>query len=138
MLLKQLGLNIEQTKNALGAAGRFAGGLRECLSTGDKGGEIKRVHPGKAARDGLLCAELACQGMTAPATILEGKNGFFSAFAGIELDPSSLFAGLGETFEIVNCYFKPYPVCRHLHGAIDAIKAIKTESQIKPEEIERI
>ena len=26
--------------------------------------------------------------MTAPATILEGKNGFFSAFAGIEIDPA--------------------------------------------------
>jgi 2-methylcitrate dehydratase PrpD len=133
-----LGLNIEQTKNALGAAGSFAGGLRECLSTGDKGGEIKRIHPGKAARDGLLCAELAYQGITAPATILEGKNGFFNAFAGIDLVPGNFFAGLGKTFEIINCYFKPYPVCRHLHGAIEAIQAIKSESQIKPEEIENI
>lgn len=134
-----LGLNVEQTMNALGAAGSFAGGLREFLTAGDEGGgEIKRIHPGKAARDGLLSAELALQGITAPATILEGPYGFFKSFAGIELDPDRFFAGLGETFEITNCYFKPYPVCRHLHGAVDAIKAIKNEVHLKPDDIESI
>jgi 2-methylcitrate dehydratase PrpD len=133
-----LGLNVEQTINALGASGSFAGGLREFLSEGDEGGEIKRIHPGKAARDGLMCAELAYRGVTAPTTILEGENGFFYAFAGIKLVPEKFFAGLGEVFEITNCYFKPYPVCRHLHGTIEAIKAIKSDTQVKPGEIEKL
>lgn len=133
-----LALNVDQTINALGAAGSFAGGLREFLAEGDEGGEIKRIHPAKAARDGLLSAELALRGITAPKTILEGKYGFFRSFAGIELDPDQFFNGLGETFEITNCYFKPFPVCKHLHGTIEAIREIKKEAVIKPEDIDKV
>lgn len=133
-----LKLNVDQTINALGAAGSFSGGLREFLAEGDIGGEIKRIHPAKAARDGLLSAELALRGITAPATILDGKYGFFKSFAGIEFDPDNFFDGIGKTFEINNCYFKPYPACRHLHGTIEAIQILKKEFAIKPEEVEKI
>jgi len=135
---KLLNLTIEQTVNALGAAGSFSGGCREFLAGGESGGEIKRIHPAKAARDGLLSAELALRGITAPSTILDGKYGFFKSYAGIDLDPDKFFEGLGEVFEITNCYFKPYPVCRHLHGTIEAIKSIKNEFDIKPDEISSI
>lgn len=127
-----LGCNAAQTQNALGIAGSFAGGLFEFLA---EGAEVKRLHAGKAARDGLLCAELGKRGITGPTRVLEGKNGFFKAFAGSEVNWDRLLDGLGQRFEIGDIYFKPYPCCRHLHAAIDGIRMLKAKHQIRPDQV---
>lgn len=119
-----LGHDARRTADALGLAGSFAGGLFEFLGTG---AEVKRVHPGKAARDGLLCAELAGRGVTGPATVLEGRHGYFHAFAGGEHDPARVVEGLGRSWAMESTYVKPYPCCRHLHGPIDAVLALRQE-----------
>jgi 2-methylcitrate dehydratase PrpD len=72
-----LKLDTARTNHALGLAGSFAGGVRQYL---DDGAEIKRIHPGKAARDGLLCAEFARRGITGPGKILEGRYGFADVY----------------------------------------------------------
>jgi 2-methylcitrate dehydratase PrpD len=113
-----LKLTAEQCRDALGLAASFAGGIREYLR---EGAEIKRLHPGKAARDGLLCAEFAKRGITGPVQALEGRYGFFNVFAGGEVKWARLFDGLGSRFEIESAYFKPYPCCRHYHSVIDGV-----------------
>ncbi len=120
---KLLLLNQKETLNALGIAGSFAGGIRAYMQNG---ADIKRIHPGKAARDGIVCAELARHGLTGPPEVLEGKNGFFQSRAG-EADLEILVNDLGSTYEIMNNYFKPYPACRHLHGPIDCVLRIKQQ-----------
>lgn len=130
-----LELNAEQTRNALGLAGSFSGGLREYV---EEGAEIKRIHPGKAARDGLLCAEFAKRGITGPRRVLEGRRGFFNVYAGGEAKWERLVAHLGERYEIENIYFKPYPCCRHYHAIIDGIVALRERHQFKARDVERI
>lgn len=130
-----LKLDYAQTLNALGLAGSFAGGLFEFLG---EGADIKRIHPGKAARDGILCAELAKRGITGPARVLEGRFGFFKAYADSVVDYDRLTINLGENFEISKVYFKPYPACRHLHAPIEGIKRLKQQRKIRPEEIKKI
>jgi 2-methylcitrate dehydratase PrpD len=130
---KLLRLDSEQTRNALGLAGSFAGGIREYL---DEGAEIKRLHPGKAARDGLLCAEFAKRGITGPSKVLEGRYGFGNVHADGEMKWDRLVLGLGERYEIESAYFKPYPCCRHYHSVIDGILSLReqhgfTQSQVK-------
>jgi 2-methylcitrate dehydratase PrpD len=130
---KLLHLDSEQTRNALGLAGSFAGGIREYL---DEGAEIKRLHPGKAARDGLLCAEFAKRGITGPSKVLEGRYGFGNVHANGEMKWDRLVLGLGERYEIESAYFKPYPCCRHYHSVIDGILGLReqhgfTQSQVK-------
>jgi 2-methylcitrate dehydratase PrpD len=130
---KLLRLDLKQTQNALGLAGSFAGGIREYL---DEGAEIKRLHPGKAARDGLLCAEFAKRGITGPSKVLEGRYGFGNVLANGEMKWDRLVLGLGERYEIESAYFKPYPCCRHYHSVIDGILALReqhdfTHSQVK-------
>jgi 2-methylcitrate dehydratase PrpD len=117
-----LRLDVTQTSHALGLAGSFAGGTREYL---DEGAEVKRVHPGKAARDGLLCAEFAHRGITGPTRILEGRYGFFHTHAGDEVKWQRLFEGLAQRFEIEQVYFKPYPCCRHYHAIIDGLLELR-------------
>lgn len=130
-----LRLDARATLNALGVAGSFAGGLREYL---DEGAEVKRIHPGKAARDGIVCAELARRGLTGPGKVLEGRYGLFHAIADDAADWGRLREGLGERFEIVNVYFKPYPACRHFHAALDAVRALRVRHRFTAADVARI
>jgi 2-methylcitrate dehydratase PrpD len=130
-----LQLDAERVNHALGLAGSFAGGIREYL---DEGAEVKRIHPGKAARDGLLCGELARRGITGPSRILEGRYGFFHTHAGGEVNWPRLFEGLGQRFEICDVYFKPYPCCRHYHAIIDGICALRDKPGFTATEVESV
>jgi 2-methylcitrate dehydratase PrpD len=132
---KLLGLSAAQTRNAFGLGASFAGGVREYV---EDGAEVKRIHPGKAARDGLLCAEFAKRGITGPQHAFEGKRGFFNAFAGGEVKWARLFADLGERYEIESVYFKPYPCCRHYHAAVDGIVELRGRHGFKPRDVERL
>ena len=119
-----LKLNATQARDALGLAASFAGGIREYLYDG---AEVKRLHPGKAARDGLLCAEFARRGITGATEALEGRNGFYNVFVDGKVKWDRLFEGLGQRYEIESAYFKPYPCCRHYHSAVDGILALRAE-----------
>jgi 2-methylcitrate dehydratase PrpD len=121
--------------NALGVAGSHAGGLFEFLHGG---GEVKRLHPGKAARDGIVSAELAMRGLTGPATVLEGPGGYLHAFADDDYDVDHLVGGLGEQWRMLGMYVKPYPCCRHLHGPIDAILQLAAEEPIDLDAVESV
>lgn len=130
-----IGLEAHRTLDALGLAGSFAGGLREYVA---EGADVKRVHPGKAARDGVVCAELARRGLRGPARVLEGRYGFAQAVSGGMADLGRVTAGLGSTFEICRAYFKPYPACRHFHSALDAIRDIARRRAFMPQEVEAV
>jgi 2-methylcitrate dehydratase PrpD len=117
-----LGGDAETMASALGLAGSHAGGLHEYQADGS---EVKRLHAGKSARDGLACARLAVAGMPGPHTVLEGRHGYFAAFAGGDWRPEVLLEGLGDDWVSLRTYVKPYPCCRHLHGPIDAALAMR-------------
>lgn len=120
---KILGLDEEQIINALGLAGSFSGGLYAYMQNG---ADTKRLHPGKAARDGIICAELAKKGYVGPSQIFEGIHNFFAAIPG-HVDEDLLLNGLGSIYEICNIYQKPYACCRHMHGPMDCIYTIRRE-----------
>lgn len=130
-----LKLDARQTADALGLAASFAGGIREYL---DDGAEIKRLHPGKAARDGLLCAEFAKRGISGPGKALEGRYGFFNVLAGGEVKWDRLFEALGRRYEIEHAYFKPYPCCRHYHAAVDGLLALRAQHGFSAADVERM
>lgn len=130
-----LELDAQQTGHALGLAGGFAGGIREYL---EEGAEIKRIHPGKAARDGLLCAEFARRGITGPSKVLEGRYGFFHTHADGQVKWERLFDGLGRRFEVSDVYFKPYPCCRHYHAVVDGILALREQHRIRAEDVTHV
>jgi len=130
-----LRLDAVQARNALGLAGSFSGGLREYL---EEGAEIKRLHPGKAARDGMLCAEFAKRGISGPSKVLEGRYGFFNVFVGGEVKWDRLFEGLGRRFEIESAYFKPYPCCRHYHSVVDGVLALRAQHGFAASDVKRM
>jgi 2-methylcitrate dehydratase PrpD len=129
-----LGLSRDELAHALGIAASSAAGLFAFLHGG---GEIKRLHPGFAAREGLFAAHLARNGMTGPAGVLEIQDGFLHAYCG-EADPDVLLRGLGRGLNVARCYIKPHACCRHLHPGLDALISVSQEDGVKAEDIAEI
>src|SRR5579862_2716877 len=110
-----LGLDVPRMLDALGSAGTQAAGLWEFNADGAMS---KHLHPGKAAFNGVLAADLAKAGFTGATRILEGERGFFRAMSE-GFDASRITAGLGTQWKITeNCY-KMHSCCGHTHTAID-------------------
>src|SRR5262249_4544800 len=68
----------ERPANAFGLAASSVGGLFAFVNGG---GDIKRLHAGHAAREGLQAALLAEQGVEGPPGVIETRDGFMQAFA---------------------------------------------------------
>src|SRR5438477_7812562 len=75
---KLRGLNARQIADALGIAGSAAAGLFAFVNGG---ADIKRLHAGHAAREGIQAALLAELGVQGPPNVVEGRDGFMQAFA---------------------------------------------------------
>ena len=130
-----IGLDPKKMRNALGLAASFSGGILEFL---EEGADSKRLHAGKAARDGVLCAEMAARGISGPNHFLEGNFGFFNAFTRNEIRSNFIIDSIGQKFLISDVYFKLYPCCRHYHAAIDAALDLKSEVNFQINEIKSI
>lgn len=131
---KLYNMDEEQTKNALGIAALHAGSLNEYVTDGSMG---KALSPAWAAANGVKAAELAKFGLTGPETILEGKKGFFQAFAEA-YDKTGFATDLGSNYEILRNYFKIHACVRRLHPAIDVLVAWRSEYALTPANVEGI
>jgi len=133
---KLRGLSAQKLADALGIAASSAAGLFAFVNGG---GDIKRLHAGHASREGLQAALLAEQGVEGPPRVLEARDGFLQAFAfgragrarAIALPPDAPFG-------VTDCYIKPYPCCRHIQPAVEALVALLTQHAIATEEVTRV
>jgi len=119
---------------ALGIAASAAGGLRANF-----GSEVKPLHAGYAARNGVLAALLAREGYVASEDALEHRYGYVGTFNdGLATDLDAL-RRWGEPLEILTEYglaLKPYPSCGATHTAIEA--AILARADLRGEKVARI
>ncbi len=129
---KLLGLDAERMAWAIAAAANQTGGLVECLGT-----PTKSLSVGNAARLGLWSALLAERGLNGPPAPIEGRQGYFSAIAATP-DWSALTDGLGESWELLQNAYKPYPGGIVMHPVIDAVLALREAEPIAPGAVARI
>ncbi|MBO0746984.1 MAG: MmgE/PrpD family protein [Acidimicrobiaceae bacterium] len=129
------GLPPPQIVTALGIAASFAGGLK-AFQTG--GGEVKRLHTGRAAENGIVAVELTEAGLTGPTDVLENPRGYFAAYHAAEPDPARLTDNWGERYIIDEIYCKPYAACAANHAAIEALKGILQRRAVEVDDVERI
>jgi 2-methylcitrate dehydratase PrpD len=125
-------LSPDRLANAFGLAASSAGGLFAFVNGG---GDIKRLHAGHAAREGLQAALLADQGVEGPPGVLEARDGFMQAFARAE---KARMIMPPPPFGITDCYIKPYPCCRHIQPAVEALIGLLADKNIASDEVERI
>jgi 2-methylcitrate dehydratase PrpD len=131
---KALGLDADGVQRALGLAGTQAAGLNTFFESGDM---TKSIHPGKAAFNGILSAQLAQLGATSPPAILEHAKGYLNAFS-TEPKPHKLVEGLGTSWEILQNGFKYFPSILASHSPIQATLAIVQKHVVDPAQIARI
>ena len=133
---KLRGLPHQQMANALGIAASSAAGLFAFVNGG---ADIKRLHAGHASREGLQAALLAEQGIEGPPGVIEAHDGFLQAFAfGRDRKPRAIVLPPKVPFGITDCYIKPYPCCRHIQPAVEALIGILRDENLAPEQVERI
>ena len=132
---KLRGLSADALANALGLAASSAAGLFAFVNGG---GDIKRLHAGHAAREGLQAALLAEQGVEGPPDVIEARDGFMQAFAFGRADKSRIALPPAAPFGITDCYIKPYPCCRHIQPAVEALIGLVNDEAIASEEVQRI
>ena len=131
---KALGLDADAVQMALGLAGTQAAGLNTFFESGDM---TKSFHPGKAALNGILSAQLAQLGHTSPPGILEHPKGYLAAFS-LDAKPEALVAGLGTIWEILQNGIKFFPSILASHSPIQATLAIVNRVAIDPAQIAAI
>ncbi len=130
-----LGLDAGRIGHAMAIAASFGGGL---LEANRSGGTVKRLHCGWAAHAGISAAQLAARGYTGPASVLEGRFGFYEAYLGGRFDPDQVTLRLGGEWQVPGIFFKPYPANHYTHAGIDAALALRERERLEVGHITRI
>jgi 2-methylcitrate dehydratase PrpD len=131
-----LRLSPDQLATALALAASMASGIKANFGT-----MTKPFHVGQSARNGLLAALLAQEGMTANHDALEHKQGFFAVFNGAgTYEADRILAEWAKPFDLADpgIAFKRHPCCGSTHPAADAMLHLRAAHALAPEHIERI
>ena len=112
---KLLKLDANGLANALGMAFHQTSGSAQSMRDGVLS---KRLGPGFAARNAVMGAFLAADGLTSTRATLEGNAGMFALYERNEVKAEMLTDGLGDDWRVAEYSFKPYPCCRCNHTPI--------------------
>jgi 2-methylcitrate dehydratase PrpD len=133
-----LGLNEEETWNALALAFNRAGGSFQCNVDGAL---AVRVIQGWVAESGVMCARLAQKGITGPKNFLQGVYGYYNVYARGLVGPAKALADLGRRFECEKILFKKYPSCGLTLGSTDLILGLMRDPEgkdVSADTVERV
>ena len=98
------------------------------------GSDLKSMHPGKAAMDGVLAAALVEHQLTASAKALEGDFGYLAVMSA-DPAPEKISTGLGETWNLTSNGYKLYPSGSLTHPMIDGVIALVTDEDVAPGDV---
>ena len=130
-----LGQDPDTVSRALSIAASEASGLKENFGT-----MVKPLHAGLAARNGVLAALLAGEGLTASERAIDGPQGFLVALRSQQAEMDDALQALGRDWEIIDggITVKLYPSCAATHPTIDALIDLRHEYGLAPEDVEAI
>ena len=127
-----LKLDAARTQMALGIAASQPIGLREQFGT-----MTKPLHPGGAARVGLMSALMAQHGYTASKRALEAPRGLLQVFSD-KTDWSEITEGLGSRWEAGLNTYKPFACGIVIHPAIDGCVQLRNAHGLTADQIEKV
>ena len=130
-----LGLNTQRLANAMGIAGSRTGGS---WAFSQDNAMSKRLHPGLAARDGVLSAYLAAQDITGPHYVLEAPDGGFYKAYSDSWDMEQIDRP-NDRYAIEDVEYKWFASCKSVHSPHSAALLIRADHpELKPEDIRSI
>lgn len=128
-----LGLNLNQTRHALGLTATRASGLKSQFGTMGK-----PFNAGIAASNGVETASLAALGFESRPDGIECEQGFAGTHAASGADVNEILAGLGENFRFEQIQYKYHACCHGTHATLEALRAIRDNSNLDPARIESV
>lgn len=126
-----LGLDANQTRNALGIAATQACGIKQSF-----GSMCKPYHAGTAAQGGLTAALLAQQGFDSAPDAYEGPLGFFALFEGENIEVGPDFLQGQHPVELLAQKF--HAACHCTHAPIDMIQELAASRKITADDIKAV
>lgn len=129
-----MGLDEDSTVNALGLSGNTGAGFRRF---GVEGTWEVYFQNGAAARNGVVSALLARDGVTGAEYLLEGRGGIAPSVSG-ECDWSLLHRVSQHDWEINNVYFKPVAGCSAVQTVAQLALKLAIEHDLHADSIESI
>jgi len=130
---KLLGLNEDQTINALGIVSTRASGIKSQFGTMGK-----PYHAGMAASNGIEAAKLSKLGFISREDGIECDQGFFQTHGWDKKIPPRAIENLGDDFLFPEIKYKFHACCHGLHSFLEALDELKQENNFNPETIEEI
>lgn len=129
---KLLGLNVEQTANAIAAAATDNVSLATVHA--EPVSNWKGISPAITGMRAVYATMLAARGITGPKSLFEGPHGLVQLFD----QPIDLRAGDPGLTCVEQTYLKQY--CALIHGqvVIDAVLALRTENGLRGDEVARL
>ena len=133
---KALNLDANQICHALGIAACAASGFGA-----QKGYMTKPYQQGNAARQGVMAALLARDGLTSDGNIMEGRGGFMAMFhQEDQYVPGKVVEGLGDPFHLVHpgASIRKYPCPMVFQGVVDSLLAILNNHRLSCENVANV
>lgn len=117
---------------ALGLAAGTAAGFREAIGT-----DAALYFLASAARNGLVAARMAENGMTASETILDGPKGFLATYAA-RPNAAAILDELGRRYELSENSYKPYPCGVWVHPTVDVCLELAAQARADPQSFDAV
>lgn len=116
---KLAGLNAEDMLALFDLSASYA--ITPSYKSALQGANVRNTYAGMVNHNGLLAFEMFKLGFHGE------QGGVITAFGeilGDTFDTSAIIDGLGERYEMMRGYIKPYSACRYSHAAVDAVLAV--------------
>ncbi|HSG17286.1 MAG TPA: MmgE/PrpD family protein [Anaerolineae bacterium] len=124
------GFSADEIAGTLELAASYA--ITPSFETAYQGANVRNTYAGIVNHLGLLAADFYELGFRGEEG---GLQTAFGEILGQAFDPAALNDGLGQRYEIMRGYFKPYSGCRYTHAAIDAILGLQEEGTVEIESL---
>ena len=124
-------------ENAFGIAFTQLSGSRQ-MAVG-AATHLRSMQAGFSGQGAVIAADLAHRGIVGSKEVLEGRYGLFRTYVRTEPDWDSILRGLGREFPLLDLHgFKVWPACGYTRATNTAIRALRTEHAIAPDDVESI
>ncbi len=132
---KLLGLDAARAAHALALAAQMPAGTSQVWVDGSADFPLQLGH---AARNGVIAARTAALGATGARFALEGRSGFYRAYAGADDVPTRHFDVAPDSWQIEEATVKPHPVCAILQGPLDSLLSLIATHRIAARDVARV
>jgi len=128
---KVTGLSTRQTAAAIALAASCAANTRICL-----GSDVNPFSAGRAAEAGVVAADFARLGASAPALPFEGPHGFLQVYNHGVVNLGAI-ERLGSEYGLAapGLWYKLYPVCTAAQAAAEATQSLTLSHDVRPEQL---